>query len=112
MHWAPRTRHTDEPHKRRPAHEPRPFQPNDELRVAFAFDLVTARVEPRHRAAIVRERTLVVQVRQPMVGERLGRHRCAGRGLDRQRPGPQHVAALEHQVPMRGPLVTGRAIVP
>ncbi len=109
---APRVRRVGQPHKRRPAHELTARKPHDQLRVAFALDFIAARVHPCHRAAIARDRPFVIKVRQPMVRQGFGRHVRAGRRLARQGPRAQRAARFEHEVPMRGPLVPRRAVVP
>jgi hypothetical protein len=58
------------------------------------------RIPPKHLTPATTDRSLVVEVRPPMVEGRLGGDGHPGARTGRQSPGPQYFTSLQHEVPM------------
>src|SRR5262249_12038036 len=73
---------------------------NDQLRLRLALPREGACAPAFHRPPSAADRALVVEVGEAVIEER-GRRDAAARFRRRmQSPGPQHVAGLQHQVPV------------
>jgi len=67
----------------------------------LADDEIRSAVGLRDGASVGRDRPFEFQVRQAMVGKRLGRDRQVDGRLARQGPGPQHGTHFDHEVPVQ-----------